>query len=358
LLFPNATCVNSAGGTIIGGGAVSGRPLLRLFTTQNGQVTFQYSSQPVAVASNTKTATIGVASATPDGGLIYERVIATTTVTLRAPSAAAVAATPQSLTASGLPQLSQIVISGLTDVGGAPLPDGTKVGLTTVDCAALNQNGTCVSSLDGGQLSPAGTTAGDGTPATNDANFQIYTVAGGEVRAAYSSGSIVSTVNQTRIARVAVVPASAAGATLTNRAIGFGIINLVGVTSAEASGPASLSLANGGSTATVTFSGIKDAAGNVVPDGTVVAVATGSCDLLNSNGTCPGSVGGTIVDGTPNGAGFKMFTVMNGSITVTYSTAGATTGTARVLIGPARPNNTVIGNRVLTGGVWPITNTP
>jgi hypothetical protein len=353
--LPSGSCIVSAGGTIIGGGPVVNEPLMRLFVTQNGQVTFEYSSEPVAVSSGERTAVIQIASATPDGVVISDRVVATTNIALRAASTAVVAATPPSLTASGLPQLSQIVVSGLTDSGGAPLPDGAKVALTTAHCAADNQSGGCISSVAGGQLSPAGTTAGDGTPATDDARFQIYSVAGGEVRAAYSSASIAT--QSTLTARVAVVPASASGATLTKRAIGVGVITLQGVTSAQASGPSSLSLAGGGSTAAVTFSGIRDTAGNIVPDGTVVAVTAKNCALAPSSGNgCLASASGTIVGGTPNGS-FNMFTVMNGSVTVTYSTAGASTGTARVQIAPARPDNTLIGDRALSGGVWAITIT-
>jgi hypothetical protein len=50
--------------------------------------------------------------------------------------------------------------------------------------------------------------------------------------------------------------------------------------------------------------------------------------------------------------------VTNGSITVQYSAAGATTGTARVIILPAQPNGNPIGNKALFGGQWPMTIAP
>jgi hypothetical protein len=48
---------------------------------------------------------------------------------------------------------------------------------------------------------------------------------------------------------------------------------------------------------------------------------------------------------------------VSGSITVTYSSAGASVGTAVVQIVPATPSGGVIGSTDLNGGVWPITIT-
>ena len=64
------------------------------------------------------------------------------------------------------------------------------------------------------------------------------------------------------------------------------------------------------------------------------------------------SVGGTIVDGTPStNSNFKVFPVINGTVTVTYQPpAGA--GTARIQIAPARPNLSIIQTRSLIGAGW------
>ena len=51
-------------------------------------------------------------------------------------------------------------------------------------------------------------------------------------------------------------------------------------------------------TATITFSGIKDSAGNTVPDGANVAVTAVSCGTRNINGGCISSTGGAIAGGT------------------------------------------------------------
>jgi len=119
-----------------------------------------------------------------------------------------------------------------------------------------------------------------------------------------------------------------------------------------------LSLSAGGA-ATVTFSGIKDSAGNTVPDGTNVAVTAAPGCLTVTNGSCNSSSGGTISGGTPSPSDsrFQVFTVTNGSISVTYSTAGASVGTATVQAIPANVDGTIIRSLALFGGLWPITIT-
>src|SRR5262249_57272542 len=110
--------------------------------------------------------------------------------------------------------------------------------------------------------------------------------------------------------------------------IAVAAISLRGIPSAVAAGPTSLKL---GSTGSVTFSGIKDAAGNTVPDGTNVLVSAES-NAANENGWIA-SAGGSIVEGTvssstsPFCAHYKVLTVIDGSITLTYSTPGATVPT-------------------------------
>jgi hypothetical protein len=105
----------------------------------------------------------------------------------------------------------------------------------------------------------------------------------------------------------------------------------------------------------VTFSGIKDSAGHLVPDGTLVAATTASGILVS--GCCfTSSAGGTIVDGSPSpsGANYRVFSVQNGSITLTYSPDTAGVGTARIQITGTRTDGSVFSNSTLNGGVWSI----
>jgi hypothetical protein len=157
---------------------------------------------------------------------------------------------------------------------------------------------------------------------------------------------------------VVVVPADETGAILSTTAYGWGTLHLHGTSSATASGPTSLPLSGG--EGTVTFSGIKDSAGNTVPDGTRVVATALDCGTLDENSSCILSTGGTLMDGaaSPSGVGFRVFTVTGGSVTVTYSTQGAAAGTARIQLAPATPDGAILGSQSLVGGVWPITVEP
>jgi hypothetical protein len=258
------------------------------------------------------------------------------------------------LTANGNANQSGITISGLLESDGVtPIPNGALVGLTANSFVAVYNNAYVGGA--GGVLSSAGTSPGDGSLVTNNSNFKQFTVAGGEVLASYSDLGITAGIGQTLQGYVAVVPLNSSGALLTNVAIGVGSVNLHGVTSTTANGPATLA-AN--TTASVTFSGIKDSAGNTVPDGTAIGVTTGSFITVN-NGAYVQSTGGTIVNGTPssNNSNFHILTTVNGSVTVTYSSAGAGVGTASVQVVPATPSGAITGNTDLNGGVWAITIT-
>ncbi len=345
--------VNSAGGVIEGGSPAPFSSQFRIFTVTNGQIVLQYSSQGVSVSSGIQTANVQMVAVTPSGNQISNTAIATVAVQLLAPGSASVSASPVDLTANGNANQSSITVSALKDSDGVTLvPDGALVGLGTGQSVAIF--GCCYVSSAGGTISSAGTSPGDGTVATNNSNFSQFTVAGGKVVASYSSTGILAGVGETKQASISIVPLSNSGAVLTINAIAVGTVNLRGVTSATSNGPATMSI-SANTTASITFSGIKDSAGNTVPDGTAVAVTAANSATIN-NGSYVSSSGGTIVNGntSPSGTIYKVFTTLNGSITVTYSTAGASVGTARVQILPAKPGGSINGNTSLVGGVWPI----
>jgi hypothetical protein len=343
----------SAGGVIVGGTPAPFSSQYNLFTVTNGQIVLQYSSQGISVNGASQTATVQVISVTPGGAEINNTAVATVAVQLLAPGSASVSVAPVDLTANGNANQTSVTISGLTASDGVtPIPNGALVGLTAASYASI-YNGNYVVSAGGG-ISSAGTSPGDGTTTPNNSNFSEFTIAGGQVVAVYSDAGVITGVGQTLQGSIAVVPLNSSGNVLSTVAVGVGTVNLHGVTSAVANGPATLSL-SANSTASVTFSGIKDSAGNTVPDGTVVDV-TANGYVSISNGNYVTSVGGTIVNGNPSPSGgyYKVFTTLNGAITVTYSTAGASLGTANVQILPAQPNGTVYQNTCLNGGVWAI----
>jgi len=345
--------VPSAGGVIEGGTPSPFSSQFNLFTVTNGQIVLQYSSQGVSVSSGAQTATVQVVAVTPGGSEISQTAVATVSVQLLAPGGASISAAPVDLTANGNTNQASVTITGLTlSDGVTPIPDGALVGLTAASYTAIYNSSYVVSA--GGTISSAGTSPGDGTTTPNYATFSEFTVAGGKVVATYSDLGVINGVGQTTQASIAVVPLSSSGNVLTIDAVGVGTVNLHGVTSATANGPATLSL-SANATGSVTFSGIKDSAGNTVPDGTVVDVTATGYVAIN-NGSYVTSVGGTIVNGnpSPSGANYKLFSTVNGSITVTYSTAGASVGIANVQILPAQPNGTVYGGTCLNGGIWAI----
>jgi Bacterial Ig-like domain/Carboxypeptidase regulatory-like domain len=354
----SGSCVGSAGGQIVGSNPAPFDSSAQLFTVANGQIVFPYSSQGVSVGNGEQTATVQVRTVTTQGSSLGTTAVATIPVQLLAPGSATVSSNPATVLADGVDHRTQIVLSGLVDSDGStPVPDGAKVAVSVVNCAAFAPSGSCISSAGGAILS-AGTSPGDGTTATNNSNFKIFTVAGGTVQATYSDLNVISGVNQIQNVGVSVVAASTTGSTLTSTSFAIGTIQLPGMTSATSSGPTSLSVSSGGN-ATVTFSGLKDANGNSVPDGSSVAIAVANCASFSFAGSCNSSVGGTIVDGTVSSSDsrFRIFTVTNGAITVTYSTTGASVGTAVIQALPAKPDGTKIGSTSLIGGVWAISIT-
>jgi hypothetical protein len=231
--------------------------------------------------------------------------------------------------------------------------DGAQVALTAASCAAETTTGACIAS-EGGAILPAGTAPGDGEPANGDPRFRLFTVTGGEVKAVYSSGDVAAGVGETKLARISVVATDGAGNVISPQALATGEVHLRGATAATANGPSIARLTGG--RAKVTFAGIRDALGNTVPDGTVVLATAANCGTFLSGTTCNVSVGGTLLDGASSSSGpqFRAYTVTAGSITVTYSTAGASLGTARIQIAPATAGGTLLGTRSLIGGVHPI----
>jgi hypothetical protein len=64
-----------------------------------------------------------------------------------------------------------------------------------------------------------------------------------------------------------------------------------------------------------------------------------------------------LLDGTPlspNNGNFHVYSVVKGGITVSYSSTGASLGTANIQIVPADQNGNTINRTVLFGGTWAI----
>jgi hypothetical protein len=350
----NGFCIFSAGGVILGGTTDPLNAAYQLFTATNGQVVLQYSSLGIGEATRqSATANVQVLSSDPNGNLIALTEVVVLPLQLISPGSARITVSPADLFAGDTNVQALITATSLIGSDGVtPVPDGANIGLATANCAARDVNGFCVLSV-GGVLTSAGQSPADGTPVASNPNFQYFVVGGDQIKAVYSDSPIAVDVNQTQIANVPMVPVDQAGQNVIGGTeFAVATVNLHGATFATGSGPTTLRL---GQTANVTFSGIKDSAGNLLPDGSVVYVTAINCGTRDLNGFCIFSVGGSIVGGTQlTFTSYSAFTVMNGSITVGYSATGSTTGNAEVQVCPGTPNGTVFSTKTLIGGVWTI----
>jgi hypothetical protein len=344
--------VSSAGGVIIGGTPSSFNSAFQTFTVTNGQVVFQYSSQGVTVPSGQRTANVQIVSLNSSGGEISAVAIGVTAIQLLSPASATVSVNPSDVFSDGFAHTSAITITNVKSSDGVtPVPDGTRLGISAINNASVS--GCCFVSSAGGQILSAGAVAGDNTPASGNASFGLFTISGGQALANYSDIGILTGIGQTQTANIQVVGAASNGTIPTTVDIAVAPIALRGISSATGNGPTTLSRSAG--TVTVTFSGIKDSAGHLVPDGTLVAATTAN-NLLVSGCCFVSSTGGTIVDGSPSpsGSNWRVFSVQDGSITLTYSPGTASVGTARIQITGTRTDGSVFSSAPLNGGIWSI----
>jgi len=344
--------VGSAGGIILGGAPSSFNTNFHTFTVTNGQVIFQYSSQGVVVPSGQRTANVQIVALNSAGGQISGVAIGVVAIQLLSPASATVTVNPSDIFADGFAHTSAITVTNVKDSdGGTPVPDGTRLGLSAAN--GVSVFGCCFVGSAGGQILSAGAVAEDGTPVANNANFDLFTISGGQALANYSDIGVLAGIGQTTTANVQVLPAAADGTLPTGADIAIAPILLHGISSATGNGPTTISKTAG--TVTVTFSGIKDSAGNLVPDGTLVAATTANGIMVS--GCCfVSSSGGTIVDGSPSpsGSNWRVFSVQDGSITLTYSPGTASVGTARIQITGTKTDGSVFSSSTLNGGTWAI----
>jgi large repetitive protein len=353
-LIPGCCFIGSAGGVIVGGNPTSPASAFQVFPAENGQVVLQYSSEGQVVSTGQRTATIQVAAINAAGGVISNANVGSGSIQLLSPGSATVAVSPSDVFADGGAHTSAIAITNLKGADGTtPIPDGERVGISVANAATLIP-GCCFIGSAGGQILSAGAAAGDGTPATNNSIFDLFTIAGGQILATYADAGIANGIGQTQTVNVQLAPAGADGSITSNAQFADAPLQLRGFGATTASGPTTLSKSGG--SATITFSGIKDTAGHLVPDGTLVAVSAANAATLIPGCCFIGSVGGTIVDGSPSpsSATFKIFVVQNGSVTVTYSPTTAGIGTANIQMTGAKPDGSVINSVALSGGIWAI----
>ena len=328
---------NSSGAIVDGADAPNVDLDFRFFTLNGGTVDATYS--PLATTldpGDTVTTRIQVTPGTPAGGVLDRRSIAVAPLVLVGPSNAVGTATPSRLLADGAAHTATVRFSPILDAHGNPLPDGTKVLVSASSSAGINSAGTqWISSAGGhileGQTSPS---------STSSVIYKVLTVQDGAVSMTYSSEGVYRDQGQTAIANVVLLEAGSNGERIYVISLGVVPIQLAGVTSASASvSPATLHGDGADRRSFITITNVRDALGNLVPDGTRIGLTAQSSGALNSQGTqWLQSAGGSIVGGTPatgTYSYFRLFPVTNGQVVVEYSSAGASVdqGQATATIG-------------------------
>ena len=258
----------SFGGSIVGGDAVPNDGRFRSFVVNGGQVTFTYSNIGLVLGTGgTATTVVSILPATGNGDRIGSTPFADVRVTQAGLTSATVVATPPSTLADGARRPIAIAVTNIRDALGNTVPDGTRIALTADAWYRRDDGGWNNGSVGGTFL--------DGVATPNDGRFKTYTVQNGRVDATYSAETIAPlAVTNPRSSVIAVVVASPLNNNkLMDRPFAEGVVAASGVATATAStNPTSLLADKQDRVSVVTVSGLTDAQGRVVPDGTKVAI--------------------------------------------------------------------------------------
>ena len=189
------------------------------------------------------------------------------------------------------------------------MPNGSKVAITAAPWYRVSDGGYSNSSAGGTML------GGESTP--NDGDFRTYPVNGGSVTATYSSVNKFVDTGNTSPAIVSVLAATPAANRIGTRPFASATVMLAGLDSATWLAPATVAP---GATVNITLANIRDALGNLVPDGTRLALTARR--WYNRDGSYHnGSAGGALPDGAsvPNDGDFRAYVVAGGAITFAFT---------------------------------------
>jgi hypothetical protein len=359
LATPDGCCgIDSFGGTIVNGAPNNFDSRFKTFTVTNGQIEIQYDPGNVQLGvGDVRTANIQILPARPDGSGIGNRVFTIVPVTLSSPAAAPanITVVPATVLADAHDNRVVVTVKNIVDAIGEPVPDGTTVVVTAQAVGLATPNGCC-------GIDSAGGTIINGAANNFDGRYKTFTVQGGQVQIVYSSMPVAIGTRQSGVARVQLQPATPAGAGIGGRAFAIADVTLTSYQTADGVATPASAVADGFSKiVNVKLTGIRDTAGNLVPDGATVVVTARAVGLATPDGCCGiDSIGGNIVNGNPNNFDdrFRNFTVSLGQIDVQYDPADVKIGvgdvrTANIQAMPARPDGSGIGNRAFA--IVPVT---
>ncbi len=215
--------------------------------------------------------------------------------TTNLPTTATVTVNPGSLFANG--QISTTVTISNISAGGVLVPNGTLIAVTADPAFTSSSTG--------------GTISGSSTGSSADPRFQLFSAFGAKVTISYTppdlTGQGIGTLGSATI--------QAASVDLDNFPVGLigsGTVSLFGINSVTISANPTVVPADGSSTSQLSVT-VKDVNGNLVPDGTRIALT--AAPIFNQV-----SAGGAILGGTASAADarVKIFTTAGGQFTATY----------------------------------------
>ncbi len=323
-------CTGSVGGEFLDGAPVPNDGRMRAYTVAGGRVEATYSPTGIELSvGDVRTAVFVAVIANAANNKQSDHPFAAGSITVSSATAATMAASPTSLVADTLPRLSTITITNLNDSQGRPVPDGTKVALTAAN--TNRTDGYCCNGSFGGSLA-------DGQAVPNDTRFRSYVVTGGQTQATFSAEGLFVGTDQTRPSVISLLPADQDGNRVGDRPLANVTVTVAGLSAGTFALPASLPPLG---SVVVSLTGIRDALGNAVPDGTRIALS--ATNFARRDGyCCTGSAGGTFLDGVaaPNDPRFRVYVVTNGRIDATFQAPDAPSQTAVIVaVGADTANN-------------------
>ena len=251
--------------------------------------------------------------------------------TTNLPTAATFSINPPTLFANGL-TTSQVTITVTRN--GTPVSNGTRV--------AISADPTLTGSF-------GGTISGPSVGTSVDGRFLLFETFGGQIVVTYTPPDLVALGFSTS-AQAGIVAYSIDLDTRPVGSLGSGQVRLDGPSSAIGSANPTSIAANGSTSSTITFTQVKDASGNQVPNGTRIGIRVASYyhtgfnfapggggggggtpmnigDAWNGPSGTPGELvpAGTILGGTASAAdpNVRLFTTTGGQITAVYQSPNA-----------------------------------
>jgi hypothetical protein len=344
--------VGSAGGDIIGGTNSPTSSIYKVFTVAGGIVEADYSSlNVVSNVGEVKTAVIQVLPADANGARTSQAALGTATIAMTGAATTEVAVSPQTVPyVFPNPPIVQVDVHHAHDARARLIPDGAKLLVSASNSASVS--GCCF-------VGSAGGTIADGTVSPTSSIYKYFPLVSNFFRTTWTQQGVQQVDSgQERTSVVQVLSGDSAGARIDQRLIGSASIKVLGPMNARGSAD-DVSIFGDGNLQTthVRFEHILDTHGNPLPDGSKVVVSAANSQTYV--GCCYiGSIGGQIVNGDPSPtATFKVFTIQDGGIDVTYGNQGIISGptetkTANVVLAQAGANGERLSQIAL--GIVPV----